>query len=227
MGIIVAICVILIWAAHLAYMLTSVAFSAANPWMYLHILVQAYLYTGLFITGHDAMHGNVSGKRWINALVGTVSVALYAGMSYSRLRRNHGLHHKHVASAGDPDFYVRSQHFFRWWGMFMWRYLTITQIIIMAVWFNAFLWIFPAWSEAKILIYWALPAILSTFQLFYVGVYWPHRLPHTDEMGRHRARTQRKNHLWAMLSCYFFGYHYEHHEDPHIPWWQLYTTKRS
>jgi beta-carotene ketolase (CrtW type) len=44
-------------------------------------------------------------------------------------------------------------------------------------------------------------------------------------MGPHKARTQKKNHFWAMLSCYFFGYHREHHEDPHIAWWQLYKVK--
>jgi fatty acid desaturase len=27
------------------------------------------------------------------------------------------------------------------------------------------------------------------------------------------------------LTCYFFGYHWEHHEAPGIPWWQLYLTK--
>ncbi|MFW6276162.1 MAG: fatty acid desaturase, partial [Bacteroidota bacterium] len=70
-----------------------------------------------------------------------------------------------------------------------------------------------------------LPALLSTLQLFYFGTYLPHRKPHTHDMGRHRARTQSKNHLWAMLSCYFFGYHTEHHESPGTPWWQLYTKK--
>jgi beta-carotene ketolase (CrtW type) len=28
-----------------------------------------------------------------------------------------------------------------------------------------------------------------------------------------------------MLSCYFFGYHYEHHESPQTPWWKLYQIK--
>lgn len=225
MGIFIAILIVLCWAAHLAWMLFFVEFSATNPWMYLHILIQAYLYTGLFITGHDAMHGNIADKKWINTLLGNIAVFLFAGMSYGRLRKNHGLHHKFVASEGDPDFYVNSQNFWKWWAVFMWRYLTIVQIVIMAVLFNLFLYFFPAWSETKILVYWALPAILGTLQLFYVGVYWPHRLPHTPEMGDYKARTQKKNHLWAMLSCYFFGYHYEHHHDQHIAWWQLYMTK--
>jgi beta-carotene ketolase (CrtW type) len=29
-----------------------------------------------------------------------------------------------------------------------------------------------------------------------------------------------------MMSCWFFGYHWEHHEHPRLPWWQLYSTKQ-
>jgi beta-carotene ketolase (CrtW type) len=76
-----------------------------------------------------------------------------------------------------------------------------------------------------LLVYWIIPAFLATFQLFYFGTFVPHRKPHTAQMGKHRARTLRKNHLWAMLSCYFFGYHYEHHACPGKPWWQLYRVK--
>ena len=225
MGIIIAITIILLWGGHLVYMFTSVTLSAANPWMYLHIILQAYLYTGLFITGHDAMHGNISPSHRVNSVLGNLAVFLFAGMSYKRLRRNHGLHHKFVASGGDPDFYVRSQNFWVWWAVFMWRYLTVIQLIVMAVKFNLLLHLFPGLGEIKILVYWALPAMLGTLQLFYVGVYWPHREPHTPDMGPHRARTQKKNHLWAMISCYFFGYHSEHHEDQRVPWWKLYQVK--
>jgi beta-carotene/zeaxanthin 4-ketolase len=225
MGIVIALTVICLWAAHLAYMLQFVEISPLNPWMYLHIIIQAYLYTGLFITGHDAMHGNISTSRRVNSLLGNIAVFLFAGMSYKRLRKNHGLHHKFVASEKDPDYLVQSQNFWKWWAMFMWRYLTVLQLIIMAVIFNLLVFFFPQWGETKILVFWALPALLGTLQLFYVGVYWPHRAPHTPEMGPHKARTQKKNHLWAMISCYFFGYHTEHHEDPHIPWWRLYQVK--
>ncbi len=227
MGIAIAISIIMLWAGHLAFMFCCVQFSASNPWMYVHIIIQAYLYTGLFITGHDAMHGNIAKKPLVNSLLGNLAVFLFAGMSYKRLRRNHGLHHQYVASEKDPDFSASSQNFWIWWTLFMWRYLTIIQLVIMAVIFNLFVSLFPDWSEGKILTYWALPALLGTLQLFYVGVYWPHREPHTPGMGPHKSRTQKKNHLWAMISCYFFGYHVEHHEDQHIPWWQLYKTKQQ
>ena len=222
MGIVTSMAIILLWAAHLAYMLFYVPMSFDNPWMYFHILVQGYLYTGLFITGHDAMHGNLVRSKKGNTIIGTLAVFLFAGLSYRRLRKNHGLHHKHPASEKDPDFYTGSQNFWKWWGVFMWRYLTLVQLLIMAVLYNILILYF---ADLKVLIYWALPAVLGTLQLFYVGVYWPHRKPHLEEMGPHKARTQPKNHLWAMLSCYFFGYHREHHNDPGISWWQLYKTK--
>ncbi len=224
MGIFISVSVILIWALHLAYMLLGVPLSASNPWMYLHILIQGYLFTGLFITAHDAMHGNVSSKKWVNLMIGYVASFLFAGMSYKRLRKNHGLHHKHSASKGDPDFYTRSQNYFRWLGIFMWRYVTLIQLVVMAIFFNLLLLI-PGVSETKALLYWALPAVLGTLQLFTIGIYWVHKLPHTEKMGPHKARTQIKNHLWAMLSCYFFGYHREHHNNPRIPWWELHKVK--
>ncbi len=225
MGILIATVLILSWAGHLMYMFQGVDFSAGNPFMYLHILVQSYLYTGLFITGHDAMHGNISRHAWVNTLFGYLAVFLFAGMWYPRLRKNHGLHHRYVASEKDPDFCTFSQNFWIWWGVFMWRYLTLIQLLIMAAVFNVLLWLLPGVNELQVLVYWALPAILGTIQLFWVGVYWPHRLPHLPQMGPHRARTQHKNHIWALLSCYFFGYHSEHHNDQRIPWWQLYKTK--
>lgn len=55
MGILIAVVVIGLWGAHLFYILSSVEVDFASPVFYLHVVLQAYLYTGLFITGHDAM----------------------------------------------------------------------------------------------------------------------------------------------------------------------------
>ncbi len=216
--------IFLLWGGHLAYALALVDPTPANPWIYLHILIQAYLFTGLFITAHDAMHGNITQSRRINTTIGYLASFLFAGMSYRKLLKNHMKHHRFVATKEDPDYIEGSQGFFRWWGLFMYRYTTILQLLIMAVVFNLLIWI-PGINETRALLFWALPAMLGTLQLFFAGVYWPHRLPHTPGMGIHKARTQKKNHFWAMLSCYFFGYHREHHESPRTPWWQLYRTK--
>ena len=66
MGIIIAFIIISIWASHLFYSLLYVSVDFTNPVFYLHILLQGYLYTGLFITAHDAMHGTVSKNKFIN-----------------------------------------------------------------------------------------------------------------------------------------------------------------
>jgi beta-carotene ketolase (CrtW type) len=222
MGILIAAIVIGVWGAHLFYILSSVQVDFASPLFYFHMLLQGYLYTGLFITGHDAMHKTVSRNRKVNKFVGRLSSFLFAGLSYDRLVKNHFKHHKYPGTDQDPDFYVKSQNFFVWWAVFLYRYTTITQLIIMAVLFNVLNYFFV---EINVIMFWVVPAFLGTFQLFFFGTYLPHRKPHSETMEPHKARTQKKNHLWAMLSCYFFGYHFEHHDAPHQPWWRLYKSK--
>lgn len=222
MGLLIAILIITLWLSHLIYILNFVEVDFTSPIFYLHIFIQSYLYTGLFITGHDAMHGTVSSNKKVNKTIGTVATFLFAGLSYNRLIKNHFMHHKHPGEENDPDFYTKSQNFLIWWGMFMKRYTTITQLIIMAVAYNLLKILY---DDLIIIMYWVIPAFLGTLQLFFFGTYLPHKYPHTEKMNPHNARTQRKNHLWAMLSCYFFGYHHEHHESPRTPWWQLYKMK--
>jgi beta-carotene ketolase (CrtW type) len=222
MGLLIAIIIILAWITHLVYSLFFVVPDFTAPGFYLHILLQGYLFTGLFITGHDAMHGTVSSNRTINQVIGWISTFLFAGLNYKKLIKNHGLHHQYPAQEKDPDFYIESQNFFRWFGVFMYRYVTIWQILIMAAAYN----ILHIWfTDVKLVSLWIVPAFLGTLQMFYFGVYVPHKYPHKYNMRPYNSRTQRKNHLWAMLSCYFFGYHFEHHDSPRTPWWQLYTKK--
>ena len=223
MGILIALIIMLLWAVHLFYCLYFIPVNFSNPFLFLNILIQAYLFTGLFITGHYAMHGNISNRKNVNKWFGRIASFLFAGLSYDKLLINHFKHHKHPGENDDPDFYIKSQNFFSWWFIFLMRYTTITQLIIMAVLFN----IMKIWfDEISIWMFWVLPAILGTLQLFYFGTYLPHRYPHSQTMKPHNARTQNKNHLWGMLSCYFFGYHFEHHEYPGMPWWKLYKLKQ-
>jgi len=223
-GIIIALTIILFWFAHLFYLLFHRAVLFDDIGTYLHIVLQAFLYTGLFITAHDAMHGTVSKNKSINNLIGRIATFLFAGMSFDKLLKNHHLHHKYPGTENDPDFYTKSQNFFIWWAIFFYRYTTISQLLIMGILYNL-LKIFAKVPELNLWFYWIIPAWLGTLQLFYFGTYLPHRLPHTEDMGPHRARTLPKNHLLAFLTCYFFGYHQEHHNGPHIPWWQLWKTK--
>src|SRR6056297_3510164 len=129
MGVLIALVIILSWLGHLAYILLNVEVAIDNPWMYFHIALQAYLYTGLFITGHDAMHRQVSKNKTVNNMIGYLSVFMFAGMSYKKLIQNHWEHHKYPGTEQDPDFFTKSQNFWRWWFKFMVRYTTFWQIL--------------------------------------------------------------------------------------------------
>jgi beta-carotene ketolase (CrtW type) len=64
---------------------------------------------------------------------------------------------------------------------------------ILKIWFDEF----------SIIMFWVIPAFLGTFQLFFFGTYLPHKYPHTKNRQPYKARTQKKNHFLAMISCYF------------------------
>lgn len=223
MGIIITLLVLFSWGSHLAYILLYQPVDILDIWFWFHLLLQTWLFTGLFITGHDSMHGTISKNRTVNNILGFIASTLYAGLWYPTLKKKHKLHHINVGTEADPDYHTGNQNFFVWWYKFMMQYITIWQFMIMAAIFNLGLLFF---NELQLIVLWIVPSVLSTFQLFYFGTYLPHRLPHTTEMEPHKSRSQRRNHLWAMLSCYFFGYHFEHHQSPQTPWWKLYKLKR-
>ncbi len=216
LGVLIALVIIFCWFTSLFFLLRW-DFSFTNPWAYLMALVQMHLYTGLFITAHDSMHGIISPNRKINTTLGWICTLLYAVFPYNRLYGKHHQHHRHVHTDDDPDYHQGS--FLKWYFSFIFEYISWWQILTMAVIFNVLkIWI----QEANLVLFWVIPALLSTLQLFYFGTWLPH---HGEHQNRHQSRTQQKNHLFAFLSCYFFGYHYEHHDSPSTPWWQLWKLK--
>ncbi|AWW30530.1 fatty acid desaturase [Echinicola strongylocentroti] len=216
-GSVIALLIIALWLTSLAVLLHW-QFDYANPMVYLAILVQMHLYTGLFITAHDAMHGSVSRKAFWNRALGWVSAILFSFNFYDKLLPKHHEHHRYVATGQDPDYH-QSDHFWKWYWSFISTYLSPLQLVLMGLAFWGLQVFFPL---PNLVLFWMVPAILSTFQLFYFGTYLPHRGEHPN---RHKSGSQVKNHLWAFLSCYFFGYHYEHHDSPGTPWWRLWRMK--
>lgn len=217
-GILMAILLLTAWFSCLIYLL-HYPVNWRSPLLYLLVLGQTHLYTGLFITAHDAMHGVVSSNKRVNQAIGFITAGLFAYNSYFRLYPKHHAHHRHVATDQDPDYH--EGNFLTWYYAFLKQYITGPQLLLMAITFNVLKLIFPV---ENVILFWMLPAIFATFQLFYFGTYLPHRGEH-EPGNKHKSRTQAKNHWWAFVSCYFFGYHYEHHDKPHLPWWQLYKTK--
>lgn len=215
-GVLIAILIIACWAGSLLFLM-NVEVEFKNPLVYIFVLVQMFLYTGLFITAHDSMHGTVSPNRTLNNVIGQTCTALFAAFLYKNLYHKHHDHHRHVHSDQDPDYHNGS--FWRWYLKFMKEYITWQQILIMAVLFN----VLKIWfAEVNLLLFWVLPSLLSTLQLFYFGTWLPH---HGEPANVHQSRSQNKSHLTAFFTCYFFGYHFEHHDSPGTPWWKLWTLK--
>lgn len=215
----VALIIMLLWSVSLVLLL-NFEISWSNPLVYIGILLQTHLYTGLFITAHDAMHGLVSPNRRLNHAIGWICAILFSYNFYWRLFPKHHEHHRFVATDKDPDYH-ESDNFLIWYFSFAKQYVNIWQILLMAITFNILKLFLPT---ENLIVFWMLPAILSTFQLFYFGTYLPHRGKSDNE---HHSKSQEKNHFWAFISCYFFGYHFEHHDSPGTPWWQLWEEKEK
>ncbi|MGA0555073.1 fatty acid desaturase [Larkinella sp. VNQ87] len=215
-GLMAATLILLCWFGMLAFLL-QYPINWQNPLTYVCVLIQMHLYTGVFITAHDAIHGVVTptNKR-LNHVIGFLCATLFAFNNYHRLSRKHHLHHKHAATDDDPDFHDGNPNFLAWYYSFLKEYISVVQIVLMAVTYNVLKIWFPM---ENLILYWMVPAVLSTFQLFYFGTYLPHRGEHHNPP--HNARSQQINHVRAFLSCYFFGYHAEHHAYPYLPWWKL------
>ena len=215
-GLFIALSIIGIWAYCLVNFLNW-NFSWSNPLVHLAILLQMHLYTGLFITAHDAMHGTVTANKTMNNFIGGLCTLLYALFPFRKLYTKHHEHHRHVHSAADPDYH--DGNFFAWYFNFIKTYITWWQVVIMATIFNILkFWI----AEPNLIIFWVLPSLLSTLQLFYFGTWLPH---HGEHQNQHHSRSQPKNHFLAFFTCYFFGYHFEHHDSPGTPWWKLWQLK--
>ncbi len=218
-GVGIACTVLFCWTACLTVGLAGCEVQWTNPLTYLLVLLQTHLYTGIFITAHDAMHSLVSPNKRLNQLLGWLCAGLFAFNNFGLLNRKHHLHHRFVATDQDPDYYKGG--FWIWYFNFAKQYVTIWQILFMAITYNLLKLVFP---QTNVILYWMLPSVLATFQLFYFGTYLPHKGTHDNE---HHARSQSRNHWWAFLSCYFFGYHYEHHDSPATPWWLLWKEKEK
>ncbi|GAB3401530.1 beta-carotene ketolase (CrtW type) [Hymenobacter luteus] len=209
-GVLMAALIVAAWAGLLAYLLAFYEPNWRTPWPYLLALLQMHLYTGLFITAHDA--------------IGTLTAGLFAFNWFPRMLPKHHAHHRHVGTEADPDFHDgRHPGFLFWFVRFAWNYVTVAQVLLMALTYNVLKLFFP---QANVIAFWMVPAVLATLQLFYFGTYLPHRGEHAPD-NPHKSRSQLRQHIWAFVSCYFFGYHYEHHDQPYLPWWRLWRAKEA
>jgi beta-carotene ketolase (CrtW type) len=192
------------------------------PAILLAILVQTWLSTGLFIVAHDAIHGSLApALPRLNRAIGTLCLALYAGLSYAQLAPKHAAHHRQPGSVDDPDFHAPApDRALPWLLAFVRSYYTHGQILRISV--VAAIYLLLGAPLLNIVMFWAVPALLALVQLFWFGTYLPHRHASDAFADRHRARSTRLRPLASLLTCFHFGgYHHEHHLSPGTPWWAL------
>lgn len=226
-GLIVAITILGLWLLTLSCLL-GFSIQLDQPLIILLILLaiiwQTFLYTGLFITAHEAMHGLVCPAHpKLNRLFGILAISLYAFFSYDQFLHKHWLHHRYPASCIDPDFHNgQNTSLFAWYGHFLkgyWSWQSFLNTLSLVILVN---YVFHI-SFLNIILFWLIPLILSSLQLFYFGTFLPHR-PSFNSLTSESLHQTNSTDLPVFLSfitCYHFGYHREHHEHPNVPWWEL------
>lgn len=217
-GLIIGIIVYLLWFVILGFSLVK-GHEFSFPQAVVFIMILTFLNTGLFIQSHDCMHETFcENHKKINNFFGRLFVLSYAMFDYAFLKTEHMKHHQAPGQVDhDPDFHRGRKTFFSWYFSFMSHYINVIQLIKMSLVFWGLWFIFPL---SSVLSFWAMPALLSTLQLFYFGTYLPHR-EGVDLHTIHRARTIKRSYVMSFITCYHFGIHLEHHLYPHVPWWKL------
>ncbi len=201
------------------------------PVVVLLIALRTFWHTGLFIVSHDAAHGTLYARhpRW-NHRLGAIAIAIYALLPYGEFVRCHRLHHTIPGRVGDPDYHDgRHADPLRWYWRFMGGYLNQRQSLQVFVWFTLIFHLVRLGlgvSAINLLLFWVLPILLSSMQLFFFGTYLPHREPKSGYSDRHHAQSSRFPVWLSFITCYHFGYHWEHHEYPHLPWFRLPSVGR-
>ncbi len=189
---------------------------------------QMFLYVGLFVTAHDGMHGSiVPSNPQLNDAIGRFVLFAYAMFPFAKMRRMHDRHHDIPARSGDPDFHDgKHQNFFAWYFNFMGNYWSWLRLVLLILTFHAVHQVFGV-PEVNLAAFWVFPSVMSSFQLFFFGTFLPHRQPINGYVNQSHSTSTPFPEFWSFISCYHFGYHEEHHDLPHLAWWQLPTAHKA
>jgi len=206
---------------------------AVGPWieallLVMAVLLRSFLQTGLFIVAHDAMHGVLQPAcPEANARWGRLALSLYAGLPYGSCRAKHVLHHRFSGGCGDPDVHGAERPgllaALSWFLHFLGGYLSWEQMARLLGGWGALgllsLALTPT-AALNLLLFCILPLLLSSLQLFVFGTYLPHRALE-PQSGSQRPRSLNLPVWLSLLTCYHFGYHWEHHQYPWLAWHEL------
>ncbi|MEN9565073.1 MAG: beta-carotene ketolase, partial [Cyanobacteriota bacterium] len=227
---VVGVTLIFLWFVSLIEFLRLDVSTIFPLWIVLAILLRSFLHTGLFITTHEAIHGIISPNQKVNNGIGRITSFLYALLPYQVLAENHRLHHCYPATEKDPDFYTPdSNNFLLWYGNFMKEYQKGKQfwILLMGMTIIFCTFILLHISVVNIFLFWVIPILVSSLQLFTFGIFLPHRQLEEGYQDRHRAKSNNYSVFWSFIACYHFGYHWEHHQYPNLPWYKLPSARQN
>ena len=225
LGLVLAATITAIWVITLVYCLSLNLESLQLSTLIPLVLLRTFVQTGLFIIGHDAMHGTLAPKSSkLNHGIGSAALILYAGLSYRRCKSNHALHHLKAETESDPDYKRHPNHSaLRWFWDFMSRYMNAKPLTILVSSWMVLIVLTPSSDQQAVLsvaVFCVLPLILSTLQLFFVGTWFPHHL-NKNNPNRQTPRSLTIHPWLSFAACYHFGYHREHHLSPSTPWFDL------
>lgn len=233
-GLLLAAALILGWLGSWGLLLPTRLNQLPPAGVGLAILARTLLQTGLFIVAHDAMHGTLWPSQPIaNRRIGQLALWLYAALPYEPCRANHGRHHRHSGTPLDPDHHGEGPAtVVSWFQRFMAAYLSPSQLTALVVSWLVLAGLAVSVSTspvANVVLYGALPLLLSSLQLFLVGTYLPHRpqgpgLP--EVAAAHQPRSLDLPGWLSLIACFHFGYHWEHHAFPHLAWHELPKARR-
>jgi beta-carotene ketolase (CrtW type) len=96
-------------------------------------------------------------------------------------------------------------------------YIDPLQVMGMATVFNILVFLVGL-DLVNLVLFWIIPSLGSTLQLFYFGTYLPHREPKGGYTNKHHARSSDLPFMLSLLTCFHFGYHMEHHMYPYVHW---------
>ena len=196
----------------------------------LAVLLMTFLSTALFIAAHDAMHGlSWPGNEDRNRLLGQTACLIYGLFSFDEMKASHDSHHATPGTKNDPDFLndtYANEGPLRWYFHFFranFRWTQLAGIFVISMIYKNTL----GADLSNMLLFWALPGFLSSFQLFFFGTYLPHRKTDQPFSDNHRARSNDYPAWLSFITCLHFGYHHEHHLFPYLAWWQLPAARRQ
>jgi len=230
MGLALATAITAAWFFSLLALLSVDLASQSLSLVVLAIGLRTFLQTGLFIIGHDAMHGVLLPLRsGANQRLGQLALSLYACLPYQRCLLNHRQHHLDPGSHQDPDVLAGAGPL-AWYGRFMAGYLGVGQMAsLLTTWAMCLLFAWPHTANPALAVglVCILPLILSSLQLFAFGTYLPHRGAGQAWAPGHQAHSLDLPVWLSLIACYHFGYHREHHQSPGLPWFALPAQRRS